>query len=230
MIPKRRSIQLATQFAALVFVGCGPLAFASESILFNGSPAYDCYKAAIDDPHPSDIDHCDLAINVQPLTRVELAATYSNRGVIHGRFGDVRQSMSDHNRAAELAPDLPNIYVNRANVFTRLKQYPQALDDLDRAIQLGGEVAHIAYYNRALLHQSLGNSEAARTDAETARKKMHKYRKTMQMEIKLTDTEINNVVDCCCSFLCFWGMREFIFGAFHIYMLCVILKLKCIQT
>lgn len=144
------------------------IATASESILFNGSPAYDCYRSASNDPHPSDLDDCDLAISAQTLSTAELAATYSNRGVIYGRIGDIRQSMKDHNRAAELAPDLPNVYVNRANVFTRLKQYQAALDDLDQAIRLGGEVAPIAYYNRALLHQSLGNAEAARVDAETA--------------------------------------------------------------
>ncbi len=145
-----------------------PPAFASESILFNGSPAFDCYRAAANDPHPSDIDNCTLAIERQQLSSIELAATYSNRGVIYSRFGDIREAMSDHNRAAELAPELPNVFVNRANVFTKMRQYESALDDLDRAVSLGGEVAPIAYYNRALLHQSLGNNEAARSDAQTA--------------------------------------------------------------
>ncbi|MCR9278879.1 MAG: hypothetical protein NXH85_12975 [Pseudomonadaceae bacterium] len=143
---------------------------AAESILFNGSPAYDCYRAALNDPHPNDIDNCTLAIERQQLSVVELAATYSNRGVLYSRFGDIRESMEDHNRAAELAPALANIFVNRANVFTKMRQFESALDDLDRAVSLGGDVAPIAYYNRALLHQSLGNDEAARADAQTAAK------------------------------------------------------------
>ena len=159
---------------AIVFLICcvfaGPGALAAESILFNGSPAYDCYRAASNDPHPNDIDNCTLAIERQQLSVTELAATYSNRGVIYSRFGDIRESMADHNRAADLAPALANVFVNRANVFTKMRQFESALDDLDKAVSLGGEVAPIAYYNRALLHQSLGNDEAARADAQTAAK------------------------------------------------------------
>ncbi|MDZ7685320.1 MAG: tetratricopeptide repeat protein [Gammaproteobacteria bacterium] len=46
------------------------------------------------------------AIRNDDLTRRDLAATLSNRGIILSANGKYREALKDHNRAIELAPSL----------------------------------------------------------------------------------------------------------------------------
>lgn len=144
-------------------------AAASETVLLNGSPALDCYRAAENgDATPADIEVCTLAIDHQMLTPAHLAATYSNRGILHVRRGDLAAGLKDHNRAQALAPELTSVYINRSNALVAAKDYRAALADLQRAIANQDALLPIAYYNRALMFKTLGDREAARADAERA--------------------------------------------------------------
>lgn len=141
---------------------------ASTTVVLNDSPAHQCYKAALRGDDDDGIDHCDAAIEHQALTRSDLASTYSNRGLLEARGGDLRSALKDHNRAVKLAPEVASVFINRANLYLRLRRFEEALNDLDEAVRLNDAVRHLAFYNRALLHQRLGNQEAAREDAEQA--------------------------------------------------------------
>lgn len=148
-----------------------PLAAASTggaTILLNESPAYLCYQAALRRDDQFGVDDCDRAIELQGLTRMDRASTFSNRGLLLGRRGDQRGAMRDHNRALKLAPELASAWINRANAHLRQRDLAAALSDLDQAVALESQTRHLAYYNRALLHQKLGNLAAARADAEQA--------------------------------------------------------------
>ena len=141
----------------------------SETVLLNSSPALDCYRAAEDgDTATTDIEICTLAIDHQMLTPEHLAATYSNRGILHVRSGDPAAGLKDHNRAQALAPELTSVYINRSNALVAVKDYKAALADLERAIANQDALLPIAYYNRALMFKTLGDREAARADAERA--------------------------------------------------------------
>lgn len=152
----------------LVLWGTALPAGGATTMMLNESPAHQCYQAALrrDDDHG--IDDCDAAIEHQALPKLDLASTYSNRALLLARGGDLRAAMKDHQRAVELAPDVASIRINRANLYTRQRRYELALDDLDRAARMDDPVRHLAFYNRALLHQRLGNAAAAREDAERA--------------------------------------------------------------
>lgn len=143
-------------------------ALARETVLLNTSPARDCYKAAADRGSSMDIETCTLAIEHQMLVPGDLAATYSNRGILYVRTGDLVAGLKDHDRAVALAPELASVYINRSNAFVAAKRYRDAMADLERAIANAGEHLPIAYYNRALMFKRLGDREAARADAERA--------------------------------------------------------------
>ena len=143
-------------------------ASARETVLLNTSPARDCYRAAADRGSSMDIDTCTLAIEHQMLVPEDLAATYSNRGILYVRSGDLAAGLKDHDRAVALAPELASVYINRSNAFVAAKRYRDAMADLEQAIAHAGEHLPIAYYNRALMFNRLGDREAARADAERA--------------------------------------------------------------
>ena len=147
-------------------------AVGSETLLLNRSPAQDCYVAtrAKDNPVASDLEVCTMAIEHQMLLPVDLAATYSNRGILHARTGDYAAALKDHNRAHGLAPEIASIYINRSNTLIAVKRYEDALQDLDNAIAIADATLPVAHYNRALMFKTLGDTEAARADAERAAK------------------------------------------------------------
>lgn len=141
----------------------------AQTILFNESAAFECYQAALHGRGSEfDIEPCTKALEYQVLNPVDRAATHSNRGLLYARVGDVQEAMRDHNRAVQLAPEVGSIYVNRSNTLVRLKRYDQAMNDLEKAIELADVSLAHAHYNRALLFHRLGDRQAARMDAERA--------------------------------------------------------------
>ena len=145
-------------------------ALASETFLLNRSPAQDCYLATRNGGSPSanDIEVCSTAIEHQMLVPTDLAATYSNRGILHARTGNFAAALKDHNRAHNLAPELASISINRSNTLVAIKRYQDALQDLDNAIAIADATLPVAHYNRALMFKTLGDTEGARADAERA--------------------------------------------------------------
>ncbi|MFP6814435.1 MAG: tetratricopeptide repeat protein, partial [Pseudomonadales bacterium] len=93
----------------MVSVAMHPVAYAAQTILFNESAAFECYQAALHNGGAFDIDTCSLAIDHQMLNRSDRAATYSNRGILYARIGNLRDSLRDHNRAVRLAPDVASV-------------------------------------------------------------------------------------------------------------------------
>ena len=163
-------MQLMKRLLTSLLVLASADATGSETFLLNRSPAQDCYLAtrAKDRPGASDIEICTTAIEHQMLVPVDLAATYSNRGILHARKGDYAAALKDHNRAHSLAPEIASIHINRSNTLIAVKRYEDALRDLDNAIAIADVTLPVAHYNRALMFKTLGDTEAARADAERA--------------------------------------------------------------
>ncbi len=142
----------------------------ADTVLFNYSPAYDCYRATLrDDPSP-DTEQCDLAIDKQALDSESLAATYSNRGILLARSGDLAAALADHDRALSLSTHHSSLYINRANALVRVRRFKDAMDDLDRAVAIADGALAAAHYNRSLLFHRLGDLPSARSEAEAAAK------------------------------------------------------------
>lgn len=107
---------------------------AAESVIFNESAAHLCYLEALRGSTLVETEDCDAAIEHQSLKREDFAATLSNRGLLLARSGDLDSALKDHDRAIESAPEIPSLYVNRANTYSRAQRLAEARADLDRAM------------------------------------------------------------------------------------------------
>ncbi len=153
---------------ALVLVVCSQ-AYAAESILFGSDPdALTCYQGATVHPQSADPDTCTAAIKDGRLSNSDLAATYSNRGIILANQGRLAEAIQDQLMAVKLDPLSPRVHNNIANAYYRAKQHDKALDEYSKAISLSGGKLAPAYFNRGLLHIKLGDRDAARKDLAQA--------------------------------------------------------------
>ncbi len=141
---------------------------AATSVILNTSPAFECYQEVVRYGSVPDFDSCNTAIELQALDRLELAATYSNRGILYSRKGRIRAALSDHNRAVDLAPELSSTFINRANTYVKARRFVEAMSDMDRAVAIADDRVAVAHYNRALLFQRIGDLASARKDGEIA--------------------------------------------------------------
>jgi tetratricopeptide (TPR) repeat protein len=144
------------------------IASAAAQTIFGSSTAEACYQVAVMDSRLTDVGPCDDAIKTGDLTRVDLAATYSNRGIILANSGQLERATADHNIAVQLDPLSARAYINRANTLFRARRYAEALADYDRAIELSAGAFAVAYYNRSFVHLALAHKDQARKDLEQA--------------------------------------------------------------
>ncbi len=142
---------------------------AAETV-FGPTDALNCYRSASVQPTSADIDACTAAIEAGQLTQSELAATYSNRGILLARSGQLEKAIEDQNTAIQLDPQSASAHINRANVYYRAARHAEALADYDQAIALSAGSFAPAFYNRALVHKALGENDAARQDLQQAAK------------------------------------------------------------
>ncbi len=142
---------------------------AAETV-FGATDALNCYRSASVQPSAADIDACTAAIEQGQLTLTELAATYSNRGILLARAGQLDKAIEDQNVAIQLDPRSASAHINRANVHYRASRHAEALADYDQAILLSSGSFAPAFYNRALVHKALGENDAARQDLQQAAK------------------------------------------------------------
>ena len=127
-----------------------------------------CFAAARDlNPDPST---CDVLIQGANADAPTLAATHNNRGLILGAMGLPEDALADFESVLDLAPDLEQAQVNRANILFQLGRYAQALAAYDDALESTTRFRHVALFNRALTHRALGNVEQARLDLAAARR------------------------------------------------------------
>ncbi len=159
-----RSILLSVVVVAVV---TGTETRAAEQV-FGTSDAQACYEAATFSPKLSTDAPCDAAIKRGKLSRPQLAATYSNRGIILANHGDLEKAIEDQNTAIALDPDSARAHVNRGNVYYRTDHHNEAVADYNQAITLSQGKLAPAYFNRAKSHLALGETDAAAKDFQQA--------------------------------------------------------------
>lgn len=142
-------------------------AHAAEQV-FGTSDAQACYEAATYSPKSSSEAPCDEAIKRGKLSRPQLAATYSNRGIILANHGELDKAIEDQNTAIALNPDSARAHVNRGNVYYRYNRHNEAVADYNQAITLSHGQLAPAYFNRAQSHLALGETDAADKDFQQA--------------------------------------------------------------
>jgi tetratricopeptide (TPR) repeat protein len=117
---------------------------------FGSDNATRCYEESNSPFSSSAHRYCTDAIRHDDLILRDLAATYTNRGIIFAANGRLDEAMDDHNQAALLSPGMGKIYVNRGNVFHQTHDYDNAIVDYEKAIELANVPLDIVYYNLSL--------------------------------------------------------------------------------
>lgn len=150
---------------ALLLSAATAYASAAETVL-GTSAAQLCYDYATHGTASARraLETCTRAIDTEPLTTRDLAATYSNRGIIHARRGQYERAVADYERSLALDPALVHALINRGNAFTRLRRFKQALDDYDLARFYSEGRNGLVFYNRAMLFLQMGRLDHARAD------------------------------------------------------------------
>jgi tetratricopeptide (TPR) repeat protein len=116
---------------------------------------------------------CNEAITRDQLNKRDLAATYSNRGIIHMRNGNTKKALKDHDRAIRLQPNLPQLHTNRGNALYYTHDYEDAIIEFDKAInseekKVSKSIYRISLYNKALTLLRMQRIAEAKTTLELA--------------------------------------------------------------
>jgi tetratricopeptide (TPR) repeat protein len=157
----------------LVFVATGPASGATLSL--HSGTGHDCYVQTLLDATP-DSNRKALSICNQAVTDTEAtgmdgysrAATLVNRADIRLRFEDYNGVVADSTQAISAFDGLAPAYVNLGAGLIGLKRYEEALAVLNKAIALGGDDPELAYFNRALAKENLGDIRGAYLDYHEA--------------------------------------------------------------
>lgn len=157
---------LSTVAAALL--GLVSSAHSAVTVIGDGLAA-NCFQFAEFGPNPKDgIQTCTAALDQGALTISDRAATYINRGILRSRAGDPTGALSDYNRGLAVDGKLGEGYVDRGAVYIVLERYGDALKDIDQGLAVGANKPHIAYYDRAIVDEAMGNIRGAYMDYKKA--------------------------------------------------------------
>lgn len=146
-----------------------PQSNAAVTVLGNNSLAQSCYHAADVGGDPkTGIDTCTTALETQPLAVKDRAATLVNRGIMRAELADTHGALADYDQGITINPAQGEAYVDRGATLIALKRWSDALADISKGISLGAKRPYIAYYDRAIADEALGDIRAAYEDYKKA--------------------------------------------------------------
>lgn len=149
-------------------LAAAPSAQAAVTVLGNGV-AHSCYEFAEYAGNPTDgINTCTFALEQTTLSVRDRAATYVNRGILRARKDDADGALADYDRGLAMDASLAEGYVDRGAVMIVLRRYDDAVAEIDKGISLGANRPQIAYYDRGIADEALGNIRAAYEDYKKA--------------------------------------------------------------
>ncbi|HUO99443.1 MAG TPA: tetratricopeptide repeat protein [Rhizomicrobium sp.] len=159
--------------AAITFILCATSADAAITVVGNGR-AHACYAAAENQFRSADSeDVCTAALENDPLTPRNRAATYVNRGVIRTGARHLDAALADYEQAIAMGghlsrSDLGVAYVDRASVLCAMTRYREAIDSVNQGLGLGTSRPEMAFYVRAVAEDEMGDLRSAYFDYKQA--------------------------------------------------------------
>ncbi|MEO5972909.1 MAG: tetratricopeptide repeat protein [Sphingomicrobium sp.] len=142
----------------------------SASLTLGGPLAANCYEAALDSGYRMlSFDVCTRALDEEPLTTQDRAATHVNRGILQMRRGQYAAAEADFNSAIALDADFAEGWLNKGFLELRRGNGAAAVPLIDRALAQGPRRRALAYFGRGLAHERSDNLRAAYADLVRAR-------------------------------------------------------------
>jgi tetratricopeptide (TPR) repeat protein len=162
---------MRTTLFALLFTAAGAWALAQSAsgativIGVNGS-AQDCYDAAkADDPRGMPV--CNTAL-IESLTPRDRAATLINRSALKIMTGDKNGGLADCDESIRTFPRFGEAYLNRGVALRALGHPQESIAALDKAIEASLIRPQLAYFDRALAEEDIGDVAGAYHDYKLA--------------------------------------------------------------
>jgi len=159
----------ALALGAFGLVGFGAIQAEAAITVIGKGLARQCYEMSEAATSPvQGIDICTQALNEEPMPIGDRASTYVNRGTLRVLLRDYSGALRDFDKGMSIDPTLGEAYVDHGAAMIGLKRYDEALDYVNKGIELGAHRPHIAYYNRAIAHEELGRIREAYEDYKKA--------------------------------------------------------------
>ncbi len=164
--------KLGIIFSLTVFCVAGQSGSAQAKSTLNRDTARECYLATLHDPSPDNnrlgIASCNEALDNSDDDTYMRAGLLTNRSYLRLRMEDYRGAVADADAGIALQADLGPAYLNRGAGLIGLSRYRDALPALEKAIALDAEQLELAYFNRGLAREQLGDIAGAYYDYKKA--------------------------------------------------------------
>jgi tetratricopeptide (TPR) repeat protein len=153
----------------LVVAGGAVSAANASAVEVGAGTAHDCFVQADSNLDPrAGVALCTESLKNETLSMDDRAATLINRAILRARAMDMDGALADYAEAIDIGANLSEAYLNRSATLIALRRYGEAKNDADQAIRLGAHRLEIAYYNRAVADEALGDVGAAYEDYKAA--------------------------------------------------------------
>jgi len=134
--------------------------------------ARECYLATLKDASAgadqAGLRACGAALEAADNSDAR-AGLLANRAYIRLRMTDYPGTVTDADASLSLAPDLAAANLNRGAGLIGMGRYQDALPSLEKAVALSsGDKLELAYYNRGIVREHLGNISGAYFDYKKA--------------------------------------------------------------
>lgn len=157
-------IAFAIGFVALL---AAPSAEAAISVI-GGGPAELCYQGADNGQRPEDfIMSCDMAL-AGSLSDADRAATYINRGVLWMAMSRYDAAAQDFQKGLAINDKAGEGYIDLGATQIAHKRFADAIANINKGLALGAKQPQVAYFDRAMADEGLGNLQAAYDDYRQA--------------------------------------------------------------
>lgn len=145
---------------------------ANGAVMSLGGPlSSNCYRAALsNDGRAAAVDGCTRALEQEPLSLTDRAATLVNRGIVHMSAGRSDAADADFDAALRLNADLPDGWLNKGFLRLRQGQGREALPLIQKGIEAGADHQALAIFARGVAHEQMGHYGAAYNDLKLAQK------------------------------------------------------------
>jgi tetratricopeptide (TPR) repeat protein len=157
-----------TRFPLALIAAVGTTFFFSSAqaavTVIGSGTAEICYQAAENGASPADyISYCNQAL-AGSLTPADRAATLVNRGVLRLAMNDNDAAAADFNAGLAINANMGEAYVDLGATMIAKKHYAEAIHNIDKGLTLGTKKPHLAYYDRAVADEAVGNLQGAYDD------------------------------------------------------------------
>ncbi len=161
-------MKLVRVSVAAVAIGALMSSAAFADVSKFGSAGHDCYveaRAATD--LVGGIEACNEALDTK-MSASDRASTLVNRAMMRSMSRDFAGALADYTAALQIGERVADIYTNRSAVYLSLARYDDAKADATKALGLHASRPEIAYFNRAVADEKLGDIRGAYEDYKAA--------------------------------------------------------------